>query len=127
MTFKTFDGPNVPRLDAPTFSRRAFLQAAASASAVASVAVPPAAAHACQAAYGAQERMMHHLMMAAQALDELVSEDDSRWVVTMGGKGPHKDRFINVDCMQSIRGLVPGFETEGLMIERSKELVRWTA
>lgn len=105
----------------PIFSRRTFLQGMGSAGIVAGIVVAPAAAEAYQAAYGPEERLRHHLLMAGQAMDELVPDSDSRWLVTFGGKAPFESRFINAQRFQ----LMPDPEIKGLMIERMHDVMRW--
>lgn len=107
----------------PNFNRRTFLQGAASAGVVAGVVVAPAVAEAYQAAYGPEERLRHHLLMAGQAMDELVPERDCRWFVTMGGKAPFEGRFINAQRFQLHSANEP--RAPKLMIETMSEVMRW--
>ena len=74
-----------------------------------------------RASNSAEERLTHHLLMAGQAMDDLVPDSDCRWFVTMGGKAPFEGRFINAQRFQ----LMPDPEIKGLMIERMHDVMRW--
>lgn len=115
----------------PIFNRRSFFQGVGSVGVVAGVVAAPVVVQAkdgrrtAEVAYrascSAEDRLMHHLLMAGQAMDDMVPDSDCRWLVTMGGKAPFEDRFINAHRFQ----LMPDPEIKGLMIERMHDVMRW--
>jgi hypothetical protein len=104
----------------PTPSRRSFLQGLTSAGVVVGVqsSTPPAPIVVTRGE--PEERLRHHLAMAAQVLDELAPGSDSRWQVTLGGKASSDRRFVHAQRFY----LVPDSAIAGLMIERPGEIFR---
>lgn len=99
-------------------NRRTFLQAVGGTGLVAGLTLPPAVG---ETYYTPEDRLLHHLLMAGQVMDEMVPENDSRWLVTLGGKAPFDGRFINAHRFH----LMPDPQIKGLMIEQMHEIVRW--
>lgn len=70
----------------------------------------------------AEDRMKHHLLMAAQALDELADPADPAngvWHVSMDGQAPLAARFVRVSRMVA-------HEQEGVIYSRSETIWKWS-
>jgi hypothetical protein len=104
----------------PTFNRRSFLQGFTSVGVVVGVQTSTLSGAMAATRSEPEERLRHHLAMAAQALDELAPESESRWQVTLGGKASSDRRFVHAQRFH----LMPDSDIAGLMIERPGEIFR---
>jgi hypothetical protein len=74
-----------------------------------------------------EDRLRHHIHMAMQAMSEIVTEENSRWVLVAGGSADRDTRYFSVDRLDTVAVYEPRMQTKVCHIENATSLIRWQA
>jgi hypothetical protein len=74
-----------------------------------------------------EDRLRHHIQMAMDAMSEIVTEENSRWVLVAGGDANTGGRYFHLERLDTVPIYEPRMKTKVCHIENATSLIRWQA